>query len=89
METYADSWIEEGLQQGLQTGMQQGLQQGLQTGFAKSLLVYLEWRFGQVDEEVKRHVGTQSPETLERLQRAAFAFTKLDDLTEWLKKEAV
>lgn len=72
-------WYQEILTEGEQKGLKQGLEQGLEQGARRQLIRVLQRRFGEIPQQVKTSLETQSIEELENLMDAAIAVSSLDE----------
>ncbi len=80
--------MQEGWEKGKQEGLQQGKQRGEQRGEQHEALHLtqrlLTRRVGVLPPDLEARMGTLSRPQLEQLFDAAYDFTSLDDVREWL-----
>ena len=72
MQSFAETWIEE------------GREEGLREGAAAITLRLIHNRFGALDAETNDRIRALTLEKLEQLSEALFNFTSRDDLIAWL-----
>ena len=80
--------VREGLAQGKQAGIRQGRLEGLQAGQLSIVRRLLSRRFGTIEAAIATQIEKLSATQLESLAESAWDFITVDDLSEWLDKQA-
>ncbi|HEX5083365.1 MAG TPA: DUF4351 domain-containing protein [Blastocatellia bacterium] len=84
MQSFAETWLEEGRRE----GREEGLREGLREGVATTVLRQIHRRFGILDAETTSRIRVLPLEKLEQLSDALLDFTSRDDLTAWLSEHS-
>ena len=91
MQSFDQTWIEEGRKKGRKEGLEEGRKEGLEEGryeaTVANVLRVIHHRFGILESETEDRIRLLPLEKLEQLIDESFNFTSRDDLITWLLED--